>query len=134
MIEPISGAPAAHKTPVLITINGVTYSMKYGALAQYVVSNLRVPIEHFFSGLRDRNSALFSQFIQFFAAMVAHNFTAMKQEIPSPEYWMGLVDDDDAKVAEICDKVGQVLRSKIEASLEKVRLQEAAPAQGPILN
>lgn len=128
-MDPITGSPIKYPS---ISLGGATYTLKYSTLAEYVADDLKVNLSDFIYGLREKNTGLFSNFLKLFSAMVAHNFVALKQPIPTPEQWAALVDAEpedkrQAKVAELCEAVGQCLRAKLQAST--VRLQEPMPTQ-----
>jgi hypothetical protein len=124
MIDGTTGAPGK---PVNITIGNATYSLKFSALAEYVIGDLKFDMRTFAANLRERNAAVFSDFLKVFSAMVAHNFVQLGQPVPKPEHWALLIGDDSDKVKEVCEAVGQVLQEKTKASA--VRLQEPAPKE-----
>jgi hypothetical protein len=137
MIEKANGAPAAND-PV-ITLAGQTYSLRFSFIAQYEADKLKVNLRDFVGGLRTNNAGTLSTFVALFAAMVAHNFTAMGQPVPTPDYWVGLLDGQTAeKRGEVFQLVADVLAAWLKKrASEVIKLQEPAPPQEqgePILN
>ena len=132
MPDPITGSPIQFPT---ITIGGATYSLRFSLLAELVADQLGLDTPNFFSDLQTKNTGKVTAFTRMFAAMVAHNFVAIKQTPPTPEQWMETLDalpdgQGAAKFREICDAVGQCLLAKIQASAAAMKLREPAPAQG----
>lgn len=135
MIQPATGAP---NSDPIITIGGGSFSLRFSFIAQYEADRLRVNLVDFIAGLKTNNTGTLSSFVALFASMVAHNFTAIGQPVPTPEYWASMLDRETRdKRSEVFGRVADVLAAWLkEQAPAAVRLQESAPSaeSGPTLN
>ncbi len=130
MPDPITGSPIEYP---IIKIGATTYTLRFSLLTELVADELKLDMRELFSTLRTGNVGRFSSLMKLFSAMVAHNFVALSQPVPTPEQWASRLDElpdgeRPAKLNEIMAAIGKCLTAKLQASAA-VKLQETAPAQ-----
>jgi len=132
-IQPENGSPVmAGKVPT-VTLGGVAYRLRFSALAEFIADDAGVNINSFIVGIRERNAGNLSTFLKLFAAMVAHQFIALKQPVPDALHWAAVISDEPdegAKTSEICKAVADVLVERLgKQKASVVKLREPAPEQ-----
>lgn len=134
MIDQTSGAPSAEDPSV--TIGGVKYSLRVGTLAGYELSEMNIePGSIFTVSDRDRRVTSFAHILKLFRALIAHNFVARHQPVPTPQELAMMLDGAPSELlSEISEKTLAVMFPKLAALTKTVRLQETAPTSEPLPN
>jgi hypothetical protein len=128
MIEPANGSPLGSEE---VTLNGVTFRLRWNTLAELTADSLGVDVREMLSSLREHNVGQLASFFRMFSAMVRHQF--YPAEGPSAERIATMVDDikdeDERREAikRICQAVGYVLVEKAKALAVRKKLREPAP-------
>lgn len=125
--------PVAYPT---VTIGGETFTLKYGFLAEYKISEWGLEIGTVLKCLSPTNTdpRRVSYIFQLFAACVAHNFIDRKEPAPSPEEWAGRIEKaepDDAKRALALQQIGAGVVAAIVKRLPVPNPTQGTPANDP---
>ncbi len=73
-----------------VTISGTVYQLKFGAIAEYIMSELGVSLTTFRKDIGSPQA--FSIYLKVFSALVAHHFRRQGLSVPTPDQWAGIIE------------------------------------------